>query len=73
MSLFACERCNCVENTALTGGSIGFDRDGNKTSRLCSRCHDGRWHDEFPRERADNGNWRQGEFGLERIKLVASK
>ncbi len=54
MPLFACSKCNAVENTAL----------GEYWSRikdpLCSECSSlcgGKWHGRFPKERADNGKW----------------
>ena len=70
MSLFACEKCNTVENTACTTGSLGWTIKANgemeKTQRLCSLCHDGKWHGMFPRE--DASGYIQGKFGLERKK-----
>ena len=53
MPLFACSKCNAVENTAL----------GEYWSRpkapLCSECSGlfNRWHGRFPKEQADNGDW----------------
>ncbi len=46
MSLFQCEHCGCVENTALTGGYLTFNHrafqwDGiedRRNKRLCSAC-----------------------------------
>jgi hypothetical protein len=42
MSLFMCEKCGCVENTA-SGCYWGAD------SKLCSECGDGKWHGIFPK------------------------
>lgn len=44
MSLFACSKCNAVENTAL-GYYWGAQLD--KQPPLCSECHTGTWHGEF--------------------------
>ena len=45
--LFQCERCGCVENTALT-----YFFEGKK--RLCSECHPDikRWHGRFDKHSA---------------------
>lgn len=45
MPLFACSKCKCVENTAL---SLYWVRDKG-TSILCSECDDkiGKWHNRF--------------------------
>ena len=46
MSLFRCEKCNCIENTALSG----YNYRGNKKA-LCSECDPeiGKWHNHFPK------------------------
>ncbi|HLH94932.1 MAG TPA: hypothetical protein VKW08_07430 [Xanthobacteraceae bacterium] len=51
MPLFACTRCNCVEDTAL---SHYWSARLWEKSPLCSACDPtlGKWHDEFPRESA---------------------
>jgi hypothetical protein len=58
MSLFQCDKCGVIENTALTFGYLahllepeelvkqGLDPKG----RYCSECHGGKWHGKFPRE-----------------------
>ena len=70
MSLFACEKCGVVENTACTTGSLGYEflEDGTmkKVPRLCSLCHDGKWHGLWPRQTVEEGGYVQGKFGLER-------
>jgi len=50
MSLFVCDACGCVDNTALT--RYWLRGDGRA---LCSACDPavGRWHGRFPRERYD--------------------
>ena len=52
MPLFACSKCNCVEDTAL---SHYWGARLRQTAALCSACDPaiGKWHDEFPRESAD--------------------
>jgi len=54
MSLFICQKCGCVENTALV-----CEKDGegypnihlmemlNNNQMLCSECNTGTWHGEF--------------------------
>ena len=52
MPLFACSKCNCVEDTAL---SHYWGARLRQTAALCSACDPaiGKWHAEFPRESAD--------------------
>ncbi|HEY6259001.1 MAG TPA: hypothetical protein VIY51_24755 [Xanthobacteraceae bacterium] len=52
MPLFACSKCNCVEDTALChywGARL------RQTAAVCSACDPaiGEWHGEFPREPAE--------------------
>ena len=49
MSLFICEKCKCIENTAL----CGYWYKGNKPA-LCSECDPefGKWHNCFPKRKA---------------------
>jgi len=60
MPLFKCEKCGCVENTALSNyWTRDFTTDDPvigqpspmKNPALCSECDPqiGRWHGEFPR------------------------
>ena len=51
MPLFACAKCNCVEDTAL---SHYWSARLRQKSPLCSVCDPtlGKWHGEFPRETA---------------------
>lgn len=46
MSLYECEECHCVENTAL-GDYWGAKLDGKPVR--CSECADGEWHGQFPK------------------------
>lgn len=49
MSIFVCERCQSLENTALAPEYYGQHR-----RLLCSACcGDKRWHGRFSRERYD--------------------
>jgi hypothetical protein len=62
MSLFQCDNCGCVENTALTFGYIGWTRkDGWQAEereqrglaiggKYCSVCWGGEWHGRFERQ-----------------------
>lgn len=63
MSLFACEKCNSVENTALCGwaetySGAGCQRIGRR-HLICSACNPdiGKWHGLFPREDADEAGY----------------
>ncbi len=59
VSLFQCDNCGCIENTALTSGYVGWTSDegdwaqerinrGLKVhGRYCSACFDGKWHGRF--------------------------
>jgi hypothetical protein len=73
MSLFQCENCGCVENTALASMTShvwpeGYDWTGIEKRRgkhLCSACipalyHDdtfGKWHDKFQRSFLPKAEW----------------
>lgn len=50
MSLFVCEKCNCIENTALCWYWSRLNKE-----KLCSKCDPEikKWHDIFPREKFD--------------------
>ncbi len=53
MPLFACSKCNCAEDTAL---SHFWGARVRQQSALCSACDPtiGKWHGEFARESADD-------------------
>jgi hypothetical protein len=58
MSLFRCEECGCVENTATSnywGRQYTEKREPGDTRKLCSECDPevGVWHGEFPKESAN--------------------
>lgn len=56
MSLFVCEKCKCVENTAL--GKYWAEKE-----KLCSECAFGKWHDKFPKEKFNEEKWEIIESG----------
>ena len=67
MSLFVCQACHAVENTALgrfwTRGVDELFRDD--TRALCSECATGKWHGRFPKRTYDGSqkvNWRDGQW-----------
>ena len=45
MPLFCCQKCGCIENTAL--GQYWTSEE-----KLCSECATGEWHDAFPKKSA---------------------
>lgn len=57
MSLFVCDECETVENTALAGvfGYWCRGADGRDGKARCSNCNPevGKWHGFFPRETYD--------------------
>jgi hypothetical protein len=61
MSFFQCEKCGCVEDTALCHYWSARVR---QTSTLCSACDPniGKWHQQFPREPA--ADWISDKRGL---------
>jgi hypothetical protein len=51
MPLFACSKCETVDNTAL--GDF-WHRQAQKLPPLCSACgRQGEWHGQFPQRKAD--------------------
>jgi hypothetical protein len=44
MSVYICEKCGCIENTALGGY---WRNVRNNQPRMCSECNNGEWHNEF--------------------------
>ena len=65
MSLFVCEECRTVENTALCGFWLWRTPEGSGRA-LCSACDPeiGKWHGRFPRNEYDpeihNVDWLDG-------------
>jgi hypothetical protein len=54
MSLFVCDKCKTIENTALC--DYAYRRCSCKTV-LCSYCQYGKWHGRFKREKFDPMKW----------------
>lgn len=64
MSIYICEKCGCIENTALGGYWSNFLREEPKA---CSECDTGKWHNEFEKK-----HWT--EYGVEKLlELEARK
>jgi hypothetical protein len=59
MSLFVCDQCNAVANTATDGyweQLIAFAQEGTPRSERkfkCSECRTGKWHGRFPKDEWD--------------------
>ena len=53
MSVFRCEKCNCIENTATSG----YWCKGDKPA-LCSECDPelSKWHNRFPKRQYKKGD-----------------
>ncbi len=54
MGLYRCTKCGCVENTAL-GHFHAAKLDGEPV--LCSECHTGTWHGEFPKRTPEEAGY----------------
>ena len=67
MSVFRCDQCGCVENTA-TSGFWFRQRSG---PALCSECDPaiGEWHGLFPKRDADELGYRRRMDGSPFIEL----
>jgi len=46
MPLFICDKCGCVDNTAMERNNFYISED---ESQLCTECYSGKWHDKFPK------------------------
>ena len=57
MSIYICEKCGTIENTAL-GGYWGNLLD--KKPKMCSKCNFGKWHGNFTEE-----HW--SEYGIDTL------
>jgi hypothetical protein len=68
VSLFACEKCDAVENTALSNYWTRNldDPKGPKKPALCSECDPaiGTWHGRFPKETAKAAGYVVGRDGF---------
>jgi hypothetical protein len=63
MSLFACEQCGCVENTACCNY---WSRQMEKQPLLCSEGDPeiGEWHGEFPKRIPEDAGYVLNERGF---------
>lgn len=62
MSIFICNKCGCIENTAPSGY---WSQIANNEAPVCSECRYGKWHDYFSKQ-----HWT--EYGVEKLlKLEA--
>lgn len=62
MSVYICEKCGCIENTALGGY---WRNVANKEPPMCSECNTGKWHGEF-----EKCHWT--EYGVEKLLKLES-
>lgn len=66
MSLFVCEQCRAVENTALCDFWPRAHRENGDTRALCSECGpEGKWHGRFDKIEWDGKRkvaWADGEW-----------
>ena len=55
MSLYHCEVCGCIENTATSNYWQTCGKGKEHLPKLCSECDPeiGKWHGRFPKESAD--------------------
>jgi hypothetical protein len=51
MSLFVCEKCQTIENTAL-------GKYWGENKKLCSECGWEKWHGRFEKEKFDPKKWK---------------
>lgn len=49
MSTFICEKCGCIDNSAL-GGTYWAASLGDREDILCQQCNLGSWHNMFPKK-----------------------
>ncbi len=64
MSVYICEKCGCIENTAVGGY---WKNARNKEPKMCSECNTGKWHGVFEKR-----HWT--EYGIkELLRLEAEK
>ena len=57
MSIYICEKCGCIENTAL--GDY-WNNIINHEPKICSECSTGKWHNRF-----DKKHWT--EYGVKKL------
>ena len=47
MSVYICEKCGCIENTAIGGY---WENVRNNEPKMCSECNTGKWHNQFSKD-----------------------
>jgi hypothetical protein len=63
MPLFICDKCHCIENTALGRyWSKDLPSASEKGKALCSECSKGKWHSRFPKEKFDKNKHNTKDF-----------
>lgn len=77
MPLFICEKCGCIENTALGrywSRNMNIWADDNRGKALCSECapthfkggevneRGGKWHGRFEKTKATKADRKSGRF-----------
>ena len=62
MSVYICEKCGTIDNTALGGYWKNALR---KEPKMCSKCNNGTWHNEFPEQ-----HW--SDIGIEELLRLES-
>ena len=59
MPCYVCEKCGCIDNTALGGNywlrlfkitKTATIAETNPVSALCCECYKGKWHNQFPKK-----------------------
>lgn len=63
MSIYICEKCGAIENTA-TGGY--WKNVINNEPKMCSECNTGKWHGRFPKK-----YWK--DYGVESLLEMESR
>lgn len=63
MSIYICEKCGCIESTAL--GCYWMNRINNEPI-MCSECNTGEWHNEFKKR-----HWT--EYGVEELLTLEAR
>lgn len=65
MSIYICEKCGAIDNTALGGYWHNCRKNEPK---MCSECNTGKWHGEFPKR-----YWNDEIYGVEKLLEMESK
>ena len=62
MSIYICEKCGTIDNTAVSGYWINCR---NNEPKMCTECNTGKWHNKFPKK-----NWK--DYGVEKLLELES-